>query len=672
MAPEQLARGETTVQSDLYSLGLILHEVFTGQQVHKSGSLQEVVRSHEDSTPTEPSSLVDDLDPAVERAILRCLQKEPGQRPKSARAVAAGLPGGDPMAAALAAGETPSPEMVAAAGEQGAIEKRRGLCCLAGVALGLALVCGLAQRTYLVNQVGLGRHPESLTDTARQMVGKFGYTKKPAMQAHGFGNEGKDTLHFWWGINNEAKDTVRFWYRQSPLPPMAMYYYSDWGEESFARLTAGNPSWFQPGDLGVKLDAAGKLICFRALPSLQADPAKLQAKPDWLEWFPKEITGFDLMALEPIEDRGPTPPDAFDQLQVWRGGTAGTVGEFYVQAAAYSGKPVYFQVVSPAEFQGPGPGTQQVTSSRQLGESMTFALAFLVLSGAGVLAWRNFRLGRGDRKGAFRVAFFTFCAGMLAWLFLADHIAGGVEVAVFIIGWAQALWKASFFWLCYLALEPHIRRLWPQVLISWSRLVNGQWRDPLVGQNLLLGVLGGVVCVVVLQFQVLAPPWFGLTAQPFFTSHALTLDGPLVLSGLILRKIIEAPVNTLFALMILFLFRLVLRRGLLVSCAYVAVMTLVFALFTDAHPVLGWLVVGIGVLLRLWVYLRLGLLAGIVLNLTFDTLLVAPLTTNFSAWYAGNGLAVVAFFLALAAFGFYTSQAGRPIFQDAPGEQRPK
>src|SRR5436190_572630 len=194
MAPEQLARGETTVQSDLYSLGLILHEVFTGQQVHKSGSLDEGIRSHEDSTPTQPSTLVDDLDPAVERTILRCLQKEPGQRPKSARAVAAGLPGGDPLAAALAAGETPSPEMVAAAGEPGAIEKWRGLCCLVGVALGLALVCWLAQRTYLVNHAGLDRHPESLTDTARQMIKNFGYTYKPAMQAHDFRREGKDAI----------------------------------------------------------------------------------------------------------------------------------------------------------------------------------------------------------------------------------------------------------------------------------------------------------------------------------------------------------------------------------------------------------------------------------------------------------------------------------------------
>ena len=63
------------------------------------------------------------------------------------------------------------------------------------------------------------------------------------------------------------------------------------------------------------------------------------------------------------------------------------------------------------------------------------------------------------------------------------------------------------------------------------------------------------------------------------------------------------------------------------------------------------------------------LLAGIVMTFTNSAVGNAPLTTNFSAWYAGNGLAVVAFFLALAAFGFYTSQAGRPICQNAPGQR---
>jgi hypothetical protein len=61
---------------------------------------------------------VKDLDLAVERVILRCIEEDPKLRPSSALRVAMALPGGDPIAAALAAGETPSPEMVAASAEK--------------------------------------------------------------------------------------------------------------------------------------------------------------------------------------------------------------------------------------------------------------------------------------------------------------------------------------------------------------------------------------------------------------------------------------------------------------------------------------------------------------------------------------------------------------------------
>jgi len=193
--------------------------------------------------------------------------------------------------------------------------------------------------------------------------------------------------------------------------------------------------------------------------------------------------------------------------------------------------------------------------------------------------------------------------------------------------------------------------------------VNGQWRDPLVGQNILLGVLAGVVAVALLLFQVVAPARFGLTPMPFHPSQVLALDEPFALVGWLLRLIIDQPWQALFDLMLLFLFRLVLRRALLASCAFVAMWTVVNTQTYEFHPVLGWFVVGISLSLGVWVYLRLGLLAGTVMYLTRSTLLAAPLTTNVSAWYAGNGLAVVAFLFALAAFGFYTSQAGRPIFQ---------
>jgi hypothetical protein len=81
------------VRSDIYSLGLVMREMFAEK----------------------------DLDPAVDRVIQRCLDEDPKLRPGSAISVAMALPGGDPLAAAMAAGETPSPEMVAAAGKHDGI-----------------------------------------------------------------------------------------------------------------------------------------------------------------------------------------------------------------------------------------------------------------------------------------------------------------------------------------------------------------------------------------------------------------------------------------------------------------------------------------------------------------------------------------------------------------------
>src|SRR5678815_3199597 len=98
MAPEQLEGREVTTRSDIYALGLVLYEVFTGKRAFEGKTLAEAMRSHGDATPQSPSLLVRDLDPAVERAILRCLEHDPAQRPASVLAAAAALPGGDPLA----------------------------------------------------------------------------------------------------------------------------------------------------------------------------------------------------------------------------------------------------------------------------------------------------------------------------------------------------------------------------------------------------------------------------------------------------------------------------------------------------------------------------------------------------------------------------------------------
>src|SRR5882672_12165886 len=77
MAPELLAGKPASVKSDIYALGLILFEIFTGKRARDAKTLGDLKQLHDTGTVTTPSSIVKDLDPAVERVILRCLEKDP-------------------------------------------------------------------------------------------------------------------------------------------------------------------------------------------------------------------------------------------------------------------------------------------------------------------------------------------------------------------------------------------------------------------------------------------------------------------------------------------------------------------------------------------------------------------------------------------------------------------
>src|SRR5215471_3423352 len=73
MAPEQLEGREVSAQSDIYALGLIFYEMFSGKPAHQADTVAEILELRRSSSSvTNLSHLVTDIDPAVERAILRC------------------------------------------------------------------------------------------------------------------------------------------------------------------------------------------------------------------------------------------------------------------------------------------------------------------------------------------------------------------------------------------------------------------------------------------------------------------------------------------------------------------------------------------------------------------------------------------------------------------------
>src|SRR5450755_102107 len=273
MAPEQLSGKEVTAQSDLYSLGLVLYEVFTGKRAFTAEALTELVRGGTASAPSKPSSVVKDLDPAIERVILRCLEPEPRMRPASALSVVGALPGGDPLAAALAAGETPSPEMVAAAGETSGLTLRIAIACLAAILIGLAGSVYFTIRDSGLERMGLELSPEVLRQKAREMIVRLGYEGRPAdsfsdfdldLDFNSYVEKHDAPRPQWDRILRSRPSLLKFLYRQSPDNMVASGFHD-------VLLTPGMMEWNDPppilsGMIRMQLDPQGRLIMFEAIP----------------------------------------------------------------------------------------------------------------------------------------------------------------------------------------------------------------------------------------------------------------------------------------------------------------------------------------------------------------------------------------------------------------------
>jgi predicted Ser/Thr protein kinase len=278
MAPEQLRGAEVTARSDIYALGLVIYELFTGKRPYEAKSLQHLIDLQESVHLTSMTSVAADIDPLVEKVIRRCLDPDPQKRPATPTAIITALPGGDPLAAALAAGETPSPEMVASAGKVEGLARRYSVPCLLVVALTLFGSTFLNDRQRAMPQTQLDDPPEVLAHKSRQAAFGFGYTRKPADSAVWLEHraelisylQSKPQPHKWkeW-LDGEAP--IVSIYREGPAPLRAYPY---------GRVEEANPPLTAPGMANVLLDGHGKLLGFSAVPYSGADALAEPVKPE--------------------------------------------------------------------------------------------------------------------------------------------------------------------------------------------------------------------------------------------------------------------------------------------------------------------------------------------------------------------------------------------------------
>ena len=657
MSPEQLQGGQAGVHSDIYSLGLVLYEIFTGRRPFEAESASDWRRAHVESQPKSPSSVVGQLDHAIERAILRCLQKDPRLRPSSPLQVAAALPGGDPLAAALAAGETPSPEMVAAAGAEAGISPRNALLLFVAVIALLLAGIPLTHRGDLLGVAPMPKSPDALADRAQQYARDAGYNEnvldqyswtEPAYGELNYKARNEPSPERVRGLRNAVPSPYVFHYLASPkaLSPL--------GTQS--TISSDNPPLITPGMLSMTMDGAGMLKSLYFVPPRVDTEAKPSGPaPDWSPQF--RDAGLDFSRFKAARPNL-VPPFASDLRLGWDGENGGY--PVHVDAASYQGKPVMFTVLYPWTMPSAEPTDQE--HRMQIVQTAFSILLVLVIPAICVFfARRNMRLGRGHVEGASTVAVFVgggFLASEFLWDFYPSNGRAVFQSLVVTLG--VTLLFAGISWVAYVAVEPLVRRVSPHMLVSWSRLLAGKWADPLVGRDVLLGIALGLAADWIGGIENVLPWWKNIPGATFGTPPRWVLGSTAEAAAWVFSN---AWQSVLIALLFVFLFvggRALFRNRWL---PFVVILVVLNAqdLTSSSHPLLT---LAFNLPATALIVATIGFLGPLAAAAAFFAGNIAYRLAGIGvgAWYGGRCLGYALLLVALAVYGFRCAVAGRPWF----------
>jgi serine/threonine-protein kinase len=221
-------------------------------------------------------------------------------------------------------------------------------------------------------------------------------------------------------------------------------------------------------------------------------------------------------------------------------------------------------------------------------------------------------------------------------------------------------------WALYLALEPYVRRRWPQSMISWSRVLSGGFRDPLVGAHLLFGVASGIGLAFIHAGTLLAAEHYGIIYGQVF-GGAYSLDANLLfldtrgLAGGLLLGLINRIAAGMLLTFVFMLLRVLLRRQWLAAAGLILLWGLLG--FGAAYNWVGALPGILFAALFAATLLRFGGLLPTIICFFVGNELTVSLSSDFSVWYASATVFLLVVTLALTAYAFHTAVAGRPLFR---------
>lgn len=628
MSPEQAQGNPADTRSDIYSLGLILYEMFIGRQAFKADTPVAYALKQIHDTPAPPREVEPDLPSRIDRAIQKCLEKNPNKRFQSVADLAAALT------------QKPEAKAAPAAGEEVELPlhltrwQRSDWVLVAAAIVGLTLFFPFFNRTSPAPRTKITFDRGALRRIAEEYAQRLGAPRggNPAMQ-------------LWWAgdrhdyVAEHAGAPVALELTNNPVP------YWEWNMVSDNGTRVG-------------VDHRGSLVSFSrdfppgpAIPSPSLEEARLFAEKNLREFFGRDPSHLSLETASNSTWSG-QPATAFDWLDPkdyhglkhrYRVRLVGSQTAFLDDS---------YDFTKDYEPQGERTGWQILPV-------LAFDLLLLIV---GISQRRLVDIG-----ARWRIAFvgFTFYIGLYSGS-LVTHPVGGVGMI-----FASIIFGVAFAFLAFflsVAFERAIRRVWPGKLTSLAWLFDRRAASETCGLAILRGTLVGLGLLGVDAFMVwAATTHLGMRLDPVMlrvepARTAMIATGwsvAFVTSKELFQGLAVAVIVTFLAS---FLARLARRRWLaLAGAAVLAAVTIPGPVFNMAavQPYPGKLVIlALECLLLVWVLSR------------FDVLTVIWVVFTFGFWWANYYLLLMfeptgaaEQWMAFAVFGLFVAAAGVIAFQ---------
>ena len=503
-----------------------------------------------------------------------------------------------------------------------------------------------------------GLPPDAAADTAYGFEINGGYLKY--VQTH------DKSRARWETLAKSGLPAMTFWYRQSPNPLFAQEFFGP-GALGGGQVYPGDPAMDTTAMALVVLDTTGRLVRFEVVPPEKSAPPQNAKTPDWAGFFAAgglNIAEFRAAAPE----WAPLVPT--DSRLAWTGTFPQRADvPIRVEAAAFHGQPVYYRMIFP--WTKPGRDTEtDLTRQQKIASVLIVLLILTVFVGGVALAHSNIKANRADMKGAARLGAFVFVTFLVLWILSTHHLPNFLEAISFLTAVASAALRTFFAMVLYVALEPFVRRREPETLISWTRLLAGKLRDPLVGRDLLIGSVYGVLIFLVEASDNFLLPLFGkLPPIPGGVSTESLLGFRHALAQVLLF-VLGQTIDSLGIFFMLFVLQRILRRAWIAAIVVAIAGTLLsLGNSNGEYPWISAVFLVILYLSFLLVLKRFGLLTLLVGLVVQQVLLIFPATIHLSRWYAAPSLVGMTAIAALTIYGFRTALAGQPAFSMKAFEQ---